>query len=314
MDNFIAFMDILGTKSVAMANSHLYREQIEIFHDCVEIVLEKYTQIKCYVYSDCAYFSCKDLTQLCEGFIVLRENLFSHRICFNAAICAGELGESMKNIGNSFVFDFKNKNVVDVYSMQSCFSGVGIYIDPFLVHSKEELLKNLIVKSLYKSINKYDGSYNYLECFDLKFGRKSEQFFKNILIMHLSCCLSDERAARYYYTPYKTYLKGLDITCYIEKQETIETVLNFIKKIDSNIGNDFLLILIDCIYDAKKELLMGVDDLTEINVNLRNVLDFIYINSNIRNIHNIKGYSKEIINSENKMLLIEYLLDKKITI
>lgn len=312
MSNFIAFMDILGTKATAIANPVLYREQIEWFHDCIEIVLKRYGHIKCYVYSDCAYFSCRDLKELCKGFILLREDLFSHRICFNAAICEGELCELRKNINKSLIIDFKNKSVVDVYSKQSRFSGAGIYIDPDLIKREEISLKDLTVKSLYKSINKYDGTDTYLECFDLKFGRISVQFIKNILIMYLRCYLSDKRAARYYYTPYTTYLRGLDIDCFTKEFDTIEMVLELIVKIDDKvISNVFVLILINCIYDAKKETLPQFDDLSEINIKLQEVLDFIYKRTNLDSVNNIKEYSKEIISNENKMLLVDYLLNKK---
>lgn len=316
MNSYIAFMDILGTKAVAIANPILYRTQIRCFHDCISKVLKKYTNVKCYVYSDCAYFMSDSLAHICKCFILLREDLLSHRICFNAAICEGDLGVSNKNIEQSIILDFEKESVVKVYSMQSCFSGAGIYLDSDLVKKKAKLLKDIpISKSLYKNINKYSGSDDYFECFDLGFGRISDHFIKNILIMYLKCYLSDKRAARYYYTPYTTYLRGLDIDSYMKTNNTVVTILEIVKNVpDENIQNIFVLILINCIYDAEKNTLLDSTDLFEINIKLKEILDFIYEHSELKKVNNIKEYSEAIISNENKMLIVDYCMDRKILI
>ena len=85
--HYIAFMDLLGTKTMAIANPIHYRKIIEAFHNIIEQLRRKYNTVEIYVFSDCAYLEDTNFENLCKLFKDMRERLLEKEICFNAAIC-----------------------------------------------------------------------------------------------------------------------------------------------------------------------------------------------------------------------------------
>ena len=152
--HYIAFMDLLGTKAMAIANPVQYRKIIEVFHNVIEQLCRKYNAVKIYVFSDCAYFEDTNFENLCMLFKDMREQLLEKEICFNAAICEGALGARKTDSKKYVIVDFNDEQVVKVYGLQSCFTGAGIYIDPYILNDKDIYMKSnrILVDSIYANI------------------------------------------------------------------------------------------------------------------------------------------------------------------
>lgn len=312
-------MDLLGSKAAAISEPQRYREMIHDFQSIVENLYtkDKRKQIEVYVFSDCAYFESNNFDFLLRFLRNLREKLLFRGIFFNAAVCEGKLGAKMiidKESQFSMV-DFQNSQVVKVYSLQSCFSGAGIYIDPDLMNVEEirEHLCKMCVRSIYMHIDKFTGKKTFLKCIDVKFGKSSLELLQYILNMYVKCYVQDKRASRYYYTLFTTYIAEQSIDVFLKDD------MKYIKEIIRIVGHieDFqdraiiLLKLIDRIYTAKIEEYKEVDSI-DLNEKLLQPLDYIYKNTNLCRLYNISEYSREIINDRNKALLSEFCFWKKV--
>lgn len=312
---YIAFMDLLGTKAMAIADSNQYRKIIKKFHNVTKKLCIKYKTIQVYVFSDCAYFEEAEFEKLCMFFKEMREALLDEEICFNAAICSGKLKarkEELKDDKYSII-DFLNDEVVTVYSMQSCFTGAGIYIDPNILNSKSvcNVADKILVDSIYANISKSDNKLIFKQCKDIKFQRNAEEFLQFILNLYVKNYLLDRRAARYYYTIYTTYINEQDIDSFLENDmKAIKLIINSIQKLCDFDGKIIIiLILINKLYNGMKHNCKD-NDVAEINEELYNPLSYIYENFHMEKIFNIRDISNKVISDTNKLLLVDFLIKK----
>lgn len=318
MRKYISFMDLLGTKSIAISDALQYRELISNFQKILKHLSKEQDNIKMYVFSDCAYFESSDIIKLCLFLRKLREKLLFQRICFNAAVCEGQLKVEIDGYGkeNMVMVDFKCNEVVKVYRLQSQFSGAGIYIDPNLLKNSKtkELLSEIMVKSIYQNFDKFVEKYNFFECFDIKFERESEKLLEYILNLYYSCYILDKKAARYYYTLYATYLAEQSINFLLQNDRFIvNKVINISNKISD--GEDKLvivLLLVNRLYNAQLEELEDSNEMELINEKLKPVFNYIYDNTSIDKLYNIKKIDSKILNDKNKYWLSKFCFTRNL--
>lgn len=308
-------MDLLGTKAMAVANSNQYRRIIKKFHNVIKKLCKEYNTIQVYVFSDCAYFEATDFEKICMFFKEMREDLLVEEICFNAAICSGKLKarkEGMKD-DRYVIVDFINEEVVTVYSMQSGFTGAGIYIDPNILNKKavRSVADKILVDSIYAYISKSDSKLIFKKCKDIKFQRSSEEFIQFILNLYVKNYFLDRRASRYYYTIYTTYINEQEIDSFLENDmKLIKLIINSIQKLCDYDGKiNIVLILINKLYNAKKYRRED-EDVIEINEELYEPLSYIYDNFHLEKMFNIRDISNIIISDANKLLLTDFLIKK----
>lgn len=315
--HYIAFMDLLGTKVMATANSLQYRKTIEAFHNTIARLCDEYNTVWVYAFSDCAYLEDVNFENLCMFFKDMREQLLEKEICFNAAICEGKL-EAKKEGGKKYVIvDFNDKQVVNVYGLQSCFTGAGIYIDPCIWKSQEVCAQDnkILVDSIYANINKEDGKFVYRSCKDIKFQRKTEELLQFILNLYVKTYFLDKRAARYYYTIYATYINEQEIDDFLgDEMKLINLIINSIQKLCDYEGKIIvLMLLINHLYDAmEKKLAKGNTsiDLDEVNDELYESLSHIYEKCQMEKVYNIRGISSEVMSDKNKLLFANFLIKR----
>ncbi len=312
---YIAFMDLLGTKAMAIANPFQYRSTIETFHNAITDFCKEYTNMKVYVFSDCAYLECESFCDICFFFKDIRERLLEDEICFNAAICEGKLKtnrESGEN-ANYVIVDFKSEEVVEVFSLQSCFTGAGIYIDPRILNSKKikQESKKILVESVYANVSKEDNRFIFKKCIDIKFQRSVEQFLQFILNLYVKTYILDKRAARYYYTIYATYINEQEYERFLDnKMKFIDIIINSVQTLCDYDGKIVVvMLLINRLYNSIIEGGFD-DDFSLINDKLYEVLSYIYDNFHMERVYNIRNISSNIISDTNKLLFADFLIKK----
>lgn len=315
IENYIAFMDLLGTKAMAAADSEQYRYTIEAFHKIVNHLCNEYKSTEVYVFSDCAYFQESQFERFCMFFKDMREKLLEKEICFSAAICKGTLQakKSGKKKDKFIIVDFLNNEVVNAYSLQSRFTGAGICIDPDILKNPNcsVLSEQLLIDSVYANISKSDGKLVFKKCKDIRFQRSAESLLQFILNLYVKTYILDRRAARYYYTIYATYIGEQEIATFLDDDmKLITTIIDSIKKICDFDGKKVIIfLLINRLYNAwtckNKQ-----KKLDEVNEELYDVLSYIYENMQMDQVYNIREVSSEIISDTNKLLFADFLIMK----
>lgn len=313
-------MDLLGTKAMATANPFLYRKTIEVFHNIIERLRDEYETIEFYVFSDCAYLEDTNFENLCMFFKDMRERLLEKEICFNAAICEGTLNARKKGNKQYVIVDFIDEKVVEVYSLQSSFTGAGICIDIDILKDKSvcEKANQILVNSIYANLNKEDDKLIYKRCKDIRFQRNTEELLQFILNLYVKTYLLDKRAARYYYTIYATYINEQSIDDFLGREmRLIDIIINSIQKLNNYDGKIIILmLLINRLYDAMESKFDDENDkkcqkdLDEINDDLYESLSYIYDKCQMEKVYNISDISSEVISNKNKLLFANFLIKK----
>lgn len=217
---YIAFMDLLGIKSIAVYSPSDYHKKITIFQKIIEeqskiILNNQHTLI---AFSDCAYLQSNDLLNLINFFNRLRQELNERDIFFNAAIQKGDLQINISNQDherNQFIM-FESKETVEVYSRQVKFTGIGINVDDV---KNDKSIEHLIVKSCYNERSeKPEQQFKiYKEYYDIIYPKEScniDYIFRKLV----ETFNLDKRASRY-------YLSG--IITLIRSTKTIEELLEY---------------------------------------------------------------------------------------
>ena len=319
-DKYIAFFDLLGTKAIAKVDGDLYFDNIEKFQDavgsCKEIL--KGTEYKIRAFSDCAYVECSDLEQLFKYLKRLRDKLFLDEIFFNAAVTNGTLdcGMSISNEGQltddtCFVcMSFKSHQTVNVYSMQTSFTGVGIFIDPKLLENiKNKGLESYVINSSYCIYEKEDNLYKKFESFyDLRYEDPNDILIKYLFMNYLKTITLNKKAARYYLAAICTCINQLSYEELIKDCFPIFLNSTELSK-NKALFEDTLpihLMMINRLYDSYKECFS--DKIEEIIYEVEEHLNNIIKNSSLRDgFDDFHIYSDKIISTKNKYMLVDYI-------
>lgn len=314
MKKYIAFMDLLGTKVMAVANPTQYREVIRKFQETIEVLSRKYKTIEIHVFSDCAYLEEAELKKLCLFFRDIRECLLEHEICFNAAICEGRLGTQV--IGGATakcsMINFTNDEVVKVYSLQNAFCGAGVYIDPQIcTKAIVEVDSDIVVDSVYAGLDKSNGKLVFKRSIDVKFRRNAEQLLMFILNLYTKNYILDKRASRYYLTLFTTYIREQKNEFVLKDDmkllriiiDATDKIYNYEDKIT------LILILINKLYDEAVEK-NSSDSIIDVNEKIYEPLSFIYERLNMEKLFNLREISPVLINDRNKLLFADFAIKK----
>ena len=312
MENYIAFFDLLGIKAIASYNKELYFENINSFQCalklCSKHLIETRYQIR--AFSDCAYIECNNITKLFDFFNDLRSTLFLKHIFFNAAITQGTLSSPPPKNDNAYIcISFNSPDTVKVFSMQTSFSGIGIYIDPALYKNLNKDIQNkYVIKSAY-CIYEKDELYNkYESYYDLKYQHISPTLAKYLLMNYIETIALNKKASRY-------YLSAL-ITCFNQlsyKELTTHYIdlflnVNFLST-NKIIFYDLLpihLMLINRLYNSYYDIPENKHNSP--NYDISDKIDNIINHSALKEgFDNLLLYSDKLISKKNKYLLANYM-------
>lgn len=169
--NYIAFLDLLGIKSIALFDYKSYFDCVKEFQSALEACLKNNIEktretVDVYVFSDCAYFESSQFDSLCSLLRNLRFQLLTKGVFFNAAVTTGTLGHKFVNSYSMSGSVFQNKDTVKVCSIQNSFSGAGIRIDDNIAGKNEDK----IIRSCFCRWDEKSGTYsNFTPCYDVMY-------------------------------------------------------------------------------------------------------------------------------------------------
>ncbi len=311
MGNYISFFDLLGTKAIASYNPKLYFENINSFQQalqgCSSILENSNFQIK--AFSDCAYVESNDLALLLEYLQNLREILFMKQIFFNAAVTKGQLKSPIQDNTNERIVcvSFRSPETVKVFTMQSQFYGIGVFIDRQMCSDDcKTVWQKYIVNSAY-CIGETDGVYNkFAPFYDLKYNSVSLQLVKFLLMNYLKTITLNKKAARYYLSALLTCINQLSYDSLVGEYLPLFSNKSVF---DSNktLFNDMIpihLMLINRLYNS----FVQSNPKQSPNSGIGEQLDKIIENSALGSgFDNLQIYSDELISKENKYHLTDYI-------
>lgn len=236
---YIAFFDMLGTRSSATISSDAYAKAIDGFHNKIRDALSQRTGCEIYGYSDNAYMQFADLDNMIEFFRQLRRALLIEHTYFSAAVGVGKLNASVmqgnesrskkKTSNKGSIMMFPGADTVQVYSDQSRFSGIGIALSQQVVRDMNETSK----KDEYREsicINEAKGSIDKSEVvrvFDISYRGVTTEEMNAVISDYILAALMNERAGRYYLTPLITMIRSMSISSVEKEIDNICRIIQF---------------------------------------------------------------------------------------
>lgn len=314
---YIAYLDLLGIKSVASFSNELYYYNIKKFQRWVDKCRSvlKGSDYKIRVFSDCAYIECDNLIRLFLYLQNLRNGLFLDEIFFNAAVTQGTLKcNVVRSKDQKMICSlFESEETVKVYSMQSVFSGVGIYVDPDIIRTinSQESQKYLIKSSfsVYKERDANNILYTDFESYyDIVYETISVDLVKFILLNFIKTVTLDKRAARYYLSAICTCIKQLSFEDLSERYLPIFLDSNAWSK-NNIIFNDMVPIffmIIDRLYESY--ISSHNENIDDVNSSIGDYLQKIIDGTPLRNgFDNLQFYSDKLINKRHKFYFSSFV-------
>lgn len=311
-DSFIAYFDLLGVRAMADVSFDLYNSNIKTLHNKFNQVLSGYNRIDSYSFSDCAYLCSRNLNELIDVISRLREALFYNKIFFNAAVTSGDLGATVVNKKrNQISTYFESINTAKVFSMQTKFTGIGIYLDPKIIDESNDI----VVRSAFCSnLNLNNLEFNFISYLDVKYPNISIELIKYIINTYIYTIVLNEKAARYYLSALYTCLSQLNF------ENIIDVYIPAIytdRKVNDKLLRAYLpidLMFIETIYKSYRlkkksgdEKLYFVDDVNEhppIQDSLNKIIKLSWLN---RGVSNINSFSNNLISSASQYCLSQFI-------
>lgn len=208
----IAFLDLLGIKSIALYDIEKYKDAIEYFQQELLNCSKSAKDIFIYAYSDCAYVQANDLEQMIIFLREFRFRMLLENLFFNAAITKGKLDASVKTENHNVVVSFNDNQTIQAYMKQVLFKGVGVYIDCDIPEDMEKY----VAKSLYQP--QYD-QLGFVSFYDIKYKIPSKKnrceymvlLMNRIVSEYLKQSFLNKSAARYYISAITTLINGMNL-------------------------------------------------------------------------------------------------------
>lgn len=210
--SFVAFVDMVGTRTSAMISNDEYTASINDFSDALKQLSEIFN-CKIYGYSDNAYIEFSDHTQMVQFFKLLRESLLYQHRYFTAAVSLGSLQAKQIFFGRpkGFAMKFTSTVATDIYISQRQFSGIGISLSDSAVRElRSQKMENLLCKSIYHCCNSSGDDIGFEEVIDLAYDPVKIEQLRYVLADYIMASAMSTRAGRYYLTPIISMIKCLD--------------------------------------------------------------------------------------------------------
>lgn len=302
---FIAYMDLLGVKSIAAYSPNEYYQTIEIYQNIMsECILNLPNQLltDVYMFSDCAYLESEVLPDLIFLLRKIREELMLRGIFFNAVVTQGALNAKSKienNVLNSI--RFLSRDTVEVYNKQVSFTGVGISVDQKLIN--EPNIADYIVKSCYNVFTSDDkDKYKvFVEYFDVKYSTDNKITLGFIIKRFIETFCLDSRAARYYLSGIVTIMRSMSLDELNKCSGLVfsESILEH-SYIQSNFST-IQIVYIDCLLNQIREnQIINLNNLSEIAKEIDSLIANSVLKKGVEDLHR---YLPCILNNENKFIL-----------
>ena len=344
MEKCISFIDLLGTKATAIADSLRYREMLLSFKEILlgeaARVSEAYSEItKCRIFSDCAYLEFPNEKIAIDFYREVRNRLLLSSCIFQASLIHGSLEIS----DESPKFDdkpsreirsilFLNEEAISAYTSQAIFKGIGINISEDIALSyPDDVIASCYVVGGLES--------NQLESyFDLRYSNEQVSsaddtqclvLLKNMLKAYSITFYGNRRAARYYLAPMKSIIDSLafdDLLIGVQEEDGLALHIGAIPKLVFGTqerywlysGNDyraFHLIMINRIIDVTMERFaggegdIGVEDPDEMIADtLNRITDSSGGRFLLADNRDLNGIDSRIISEANKLRLLTLAL------
>ena len=148
MESYICYFDLLGTQELVKNSPGAYIDKINTFALRLKNALSTFDNAKdlrIYVFSDSVYLEANSLKLMCDFMTIIRSDLFSEEIFFNAAICRGSLDIKRNEEYSRLGYFFEGQDAVKAYREQASFTGIGIHISKDLT----DIIKERIITSTY---------------------------------------------------------------------------------------------------------------------------------------------------------------------
>lgn len=227
--SYIAFLDMIGTRTSALISSDEYTSAINDFNTSLNQV-GSLCQCTIYGYSDNAYVEIEKITDLVSFFRLLRDNLINKHRYFTAAVDRGSLMAERFPLGNknSFSMKFTAPSTVDIYTKQCQFSGIGISLSENVI---EDLRKNDMnvdfCQSIYQKSSIMNNDLDIVSIYDLSYSPVILEKLEYIIADYLLTAATSERAGRYYITPIVSMVKCLDKNVLMDRLDALIALLSF---------------------------------------------------------------------------------------
>lgn len=296
MGKCISFIDLLGTKAIAIVDPICYRETLQKFKEILFANAKRINDgygkiIKCRMFSDCAYLEFPSEEIAIDFYREVRNRLILSSCFFQASLTRGSLeisdeslrpedtsseskGASLQEIRSVL---FLNEDAITAYTCQAIFKGIGVNVSDDIASS----CPDVVVASCYEAGE--EDSPKLEAFFDLRYS--NEQIFSsndtqcfvllnNILEAYSMAFYGNRRAARYYLAPMKSIIDSLafeDLIVKSRKEDGLALRIGAIPKLvfgkqDGHqlySGRDyrvFHLIMINRLIDVTMERYAGGED------------------------------------------------------
>jgi len=276
MNNYIAYLDLLGTKDLAKYSPDKYFDAIKEFRNHLIRTADVFNykqylnKSEIHFFSDSAFIESDNIEALIDYFIKLRKELHENKLFFTAAITIGSLkafhlnGEinskqeiidlELENIikGKEKIVRgtiFQDKDIISVFNFQNDLKCIGIFMDEkiFYAPDNEELDEKLkeIKKKYLKKIFYFpkDNRNEVREFYDLKLSDSelNKAFFRTVIERYHNANLKSKKFGRYYLPYFANWISCIQFD---EKESLISELLSSKKKLTetNNNCNDDLLV------------------------------------------------------------------------
>lgn len=228
---YIAFFDMVGTRSSASIAEKEYEEAINDFHNAITEVYNSIENSHIYVYSDNAYVQIESLKDTISFFRRLRKLLmFKHRY-FSAAVEEGSLNAKLSQFGASdgYSMIFTSPETIKVYLAQNKFSGIGISLSNKVVKllSDSEELGKSFCSSVFQHKMEPNSSRHYAGIFDVAYDSVGVDELKYVIADYVSTSIMNKSAGRYYITPIISMIKCLDKDTILKEMHNLVKIITF---------------------------------------------------------------------------------------
>jgi hypothetical protein len=233
---YIAFLDMLGTRSTAQISNDEYKNAINDFNNALQQV-SSYYDCEIYGYSDNAYVEISSLDDVISFFFTLRKTLINRHRYFSAYVSKGSLNcekvdfyykSGGKSLANGYSMKFTDSNTASIYVNQCEFKGIGISLSDEIVREiQKKYTKKVICPSVFLSCANDDNYSSYIPFYDIAYDEVLFEELKYVLSDYVMTTILNKSAGRYYVSPIISMIKGLSQDIIVNHLNELISVLSF---------------------------------------------------------------------------------------